>query len=547
MRIDAMFTNGRFRTMDPARPRARTVGVHGGRIVGMDEELDGVQADHTVDLQGAPALPGFHDAHYHLSMTGRRLASLSLRSFRSVEEVYEAVRKHAAAMPSDAWVSGVSYDQNALGAHPDADALDAVSGGRPVVLQHVSGHMLVANTAAFELAGYRNRDGVPDVDGGHVQRLPDGRAHGLLQERAMGLIHEARPSVGLDDVQRYLRAASDQAVAYGLTSLTEPGLAGGSSVGNSSVDFHSYQVALEEGTLKPRMTLMPSLSTFHYVEGAPEKEWFGLDLGIRTGFGSDRLRMGPVKIFSDGSLIGRSAAMHQCYHGEPDNKGFLQLDPETLQHVIVHAHKAGWTVATHAIGDKAIDRVMDSVEQAQREAPRPNVRHRIEHFAVANDEQIRRAARLGIIPVPQGRFISEFGDGMIDALGPERAEHCYRMKSLLDAGIELPGSTDAPVADGNPLLSIHDMVNRRTSSGQELAPAEKLSIAEAVRAYTYGSAYAAGEEGDKGTLATNKLADFVVLSDDLFEVHPEAIRDVTVGATVIGGSIVHNDDALRSS
>ncbi|WP_026821002.1 amidohydrolase [Arthrobacter castelli] len=546
MRIDAIYTNGRFRTMDPARPAATSIGVHGGRIVGVDEELANVYAHRTVDLNGAPALPGFHDAHYHLSMTGRRLQSLDLGSFSSMGPLLEAVRERAKKVPPDGWLLGAGYDQNILGSHPVADALDRVAGGRPVLLQHVSGHMHVANTAAFERAGYHRREGVPDVDGGYVVRDDDGRAQGLLQEKAMGLIQEAVPGPGLDDVQRNLAAASEQAVAYGLTSLTEPGLGGGQTIGNTAADFHSYQAAVENGALKPRMTLMPSIGAFHYLEGFPDQGWFGLDLGIRTGFGDDRIRVGPVKIFSDGSLIGKSAAMHQCYHGEPDNKGFLQLDAVALMRIIVDAHKAGWTIATHAIGDEAIDHVMDSVEQAQREAPRPGVRHRIEHFAVANAEQVKRAAGLGIVPVPQGRFISAFGDGMIEALGAERVEHCYRMKSLLKAGIELPGSTDSPVADGNPLHSIHDMVNRLTHSGQELAPDERLSARQAVRAYTYGSAYAAGEEHNKGTLSAGKLADFVVLSDDLLEVDPATIRDVTVGATVIGGQSVYDDGALRT-
>ncbi|WP_309068380.1 amidohydrolase family protein, partial [Microbacterium sp.] len=252
--------------------------------------------------------------------------------------------------------------------------------------------------------------------------------------------------------------------------------------------------------------------------------------------------VGPVKIASDGSFIGRSAAMHHCFHGEPDNNGVLLYDPELLTKYVVGAHRAGWTVAAHAIGDRAIDHVLDAFALAQREAPRHGVRHRIEHFALATDEHIRRAAELDVIPVPQGVFISDFGDGMAAAVEPELRDLIYRVKSLADAGIVLNGSTDSPVSDANPLVSIHDMVNRRTRSGAVLAPAERITVAEAVRAYTFGSAYSVSQEHDKGTLEVGKLADFVALSDDLFQIAPDRIRDQQVTATFIGGRQVYGEE-----
>jgi predicted amidohydrolase YtcJ len=254
--------------------------------------------------------------------------------------------------------------------------------------------------------------------------------------------------------------------------------------------------------------------------------------------------VGPVKIVSDGSFIGRSAAMHHCYHGEPDNRGFMQFEPAELKAMIVGAHEAGWTVATHAIGDAAIDHVMAAVEEAQQRFPRPGARHRIEHFALATDAQVARAAALGLTAVPQGVFISDFGDGMMTAVEPELAPLIYRMKSLLRAGMVLPGSSDAPVSDGNPLVSLHDMVNRRTASNAILGPEERLTVQEAVRAYTHGSAYAVGQEQNKGTLKVGQLADFVALSDDLFAVPTENIRNVTVGTTIIGGTVAFDDGLL---
>jgi len=537
MRIDVIFENARARTLDPSRPTVSRIGVLHGRLVGFDEELDGVTADRIVDVGGAPVLPGFHDAHFHGTLTGSRLASLDLRPVvvRSLDALYDAVRKAAAALPEGAVIRGAGYDQNITGGHPTAEALDAVSGGRPVALDHVSGHMSVINTAMFALAGFPGRIGVPDVPGGHVDRDTDGVAVGLLQENAQELFRYLVSPDSAVEARRNLMLVSDHAVKYGLTSLSEPG---------GPNPFTVYQDAIEHG-FAPRMVVMPFVERLHEIEVLRgEQGWFGLDEGIRTGLGDDRLKLGPTKIVSDGSLIGRSAAMHHCYHGEPDNSGFMRFDPDDLTRKVVGAHRAGWTVATHAIGDAALDHALDAIEQAQRIHPRPGVRHRIEHFALASDAQVARAAALGVVPVPQGRFISEFGDGMAAALGPERAAQCYRMRSLLEAGMVLPGSTDSPVADGDPLRSIHDMVNRRTASGAVFGESERVTIEQAVTAYTYGSAYAVGEERSRGTLRRGSLADLVVLSDDLFSVPSESIRDVRVGATVIGGDIVFDDGAL---
>ncbi len=197
-------------------------------------------------------------------------------------------------------------------------------------------------------------------------------------------------------------------------------------------------------------------------------------------------------------------------------------------------------MATHAIGDAAIDVVLDAYDLAQQRHPRPDTRHRIEHCAVTRPDQLARLRRLKVIPVPQGRFVHELGDGFIAALGAPRTGWCYRGRSFLDAGLPLPGSSDCPVVRGDPLLGIHDMVNRTTSSGQPLAANEAVTPLEALRAFTVGSAYAAHEESVKGTLAVGKLADFVVLSDDPLQVPHERLGSITVGATVVGGEVRHD-------
>jgi predicted amidohydrolase YtcJ len=268
-----------------------------------------------------------------------------------------------------------------------------------------------------------------------------------------------------------------------------------------------------------------------------------LDLGIRTGFGDDWLRLGPVKIFADGSLVGRTAALHDPYGGS-DGSGYLQAEENELRAAIIAAHRSGWQVATHAIGDRAIDVVLDAYDRALAEYPRRDPRHRIEHFAVVQPRQVARAAELGVIAVPQGRFATELGDGMLAAVGPGRGEWLYRQRSLLEAGMVLPGSSDRPVVSGAPLLGIADMVNRRTASGAPFNPGEAITAQQALRAWTWGSAYASRQEHVKGSIAPGMLADLVVLSEDPTAVSPDRIAGLSVLATIVGGHPRHDVGAF---
>lgn len=540
MKIDSIW-HGRFWTGDPERPEAKTVAVHNGRIIAIDE-VDGLSAREEFSFGNARVIPGLHDAHHHTMGTGEQLANIDLRypAVTNLDELYSALAKRAQSLPAGAWVRGSGYDQNRLGGHPTAEGLDKVTGGRPAIIEHVSHHMIVANTAAFERVGATGRRNYADIPGGRVVRDGEGRAEGLLQETAGEPIQFEAAKVTEAESINALRLASQQSLEYGLTSLTEPGILVGGATGINSPVLNIYQTAIAENVLRPRMTVMP----FHQVLHELELNADGmktLDLGIRTGFGDERLRFGPVKIVSDGSLIGRSAAVHECYCGEIANRGLMVVEPEELLTIIPAYHRAGWTVATHAIGDRAIDHALDGIAAALADSPR-TVRHRIEHFAIATDKQVKRAADLGVIPVPQGVFISEFGDGILSSIGAERSQGTYRMRSLLDAGIVVPGSTDSPVSDANPFVSMHDLVNRKTSSGADFAPSEKVTIAEALRAYTYGSAYAVDRENEVGALQVGALADFVSLSQDILAVDSPEISTITASATVIGGELLHGED-----
>ncbi|WP_427132146.1 amidohydrolase [Pseudarthrobacter sp. S9] len=552
MLFDALYTNGTFYTQDARRPRARSVGVHNGRIISLDDELPATYFRDVHKLGGAAVVPGFNDAHCHLSYVGQALVQADLRPAvcATMDALLAAVDAACAAAPDGAWVQGAGYDQNYLGnLHPTAEQLDAVSHGHPVWLMHNSRHMGVANTAAFERAGYPGRLNVTAPDGGAVPVAPDGRAVGLLQETARALVMDAIPAPTVADIAAMVGAGSAALLKLGVTSITEPGLGAPAHIGHTLSDLAGYQAARDAGLLGVRATVMPYLTTLHSLDADPGDvaegavPRLGLDLGMRTGFGDEWLRLGPAKILSDGSLIGRSAFMCCDYDVDAaaghSNRGLLQFATEDLRRRIIGAHRAGWQVATHAIGDAALDVVMDIFEEAHRLHPRPDTRHRIEHLSVASDEQIRRVASLGLVPVPQGRFIYELGDGVARAMGPERTRISYRVKALLDAGLEIPASTDAPVVEADPILNIHDLVNRRTSSGADFVPEERITVAQALRSYTVGSAYAAREDHYKGSLSRGMLADFVALSEDIYEVPADTIRNVRVTATVVGGRLAH--------
>ncbi|MEO3856472.1 amidohydrolase [Acrocarpospora sp. B8E8] len=530
MRIDAIYTNARITTLDGSRPAARRLGVLAGRVVGLDEDLDGVSAAQLVDLGGAPVVPGFNDAHYHLSAYGIRLLQLDLRAdmVSDLDELYRRVAEHAATLPAGAWVIGAGYDQNKLGAHPRRERLDEAGGGRPVWLQHCSGHMCVVNSLALE------RMGIGSVAGGTVDMDT-----GLLTERAAELAAETVGPASAEHFVTAIERAAEEAVASGITSVTEPGIGTAGMLGNNCADLAAFARARDRGLLRVRTNVMPVAELLHEItpyEG--DRPWFGLDLGLASGGGDEWLKVSSVKFMVDGSLVGRTASMSEPYADA--ESGFLRDERDVIIDRIVRAHEFGWQVAAHAIGDAAIDLVLDAYERARRLHPRPDPRHRIEHCAVTRPDQLPRLARLGVIPVPQGRFVSELGDGMIRALGLPRADWCYRGRSFLDAGLDLPGSSDCPVVRGEPLLGIHDLVNRTTSSGQVLGAGERLTAREALRAFTIGSAFAAHEERVKGSLTVGKLADFTVLSDDLLQVSPDRLASLSVGATVVGGELQYD-------
>jgi predicted amidohydrolase YtcJ len=534
--VDLVVENALIRTLDEQKPRASRMAVVHGRVVALDEDVDGLRPRHTIDLDGATVLPGFNDAHCHPVLLGLTLNELDLSDgqCRNLDDLYRAVTERVPGVPVGGWIIGAGYDQSKLGSHPTRAMLDTIAPDHFVWLRHRSGHMCVVNSRVLQAAGVH--DGETSVLVGGVVDPETG----LLEEQAQLLVRNLVLPLSEEQVADALQRASRLALSQGVTSWTDAGVGGG-WIGHSAREIGGYLLARRTGRLSVRTTLMVASECLHLVDRhADDSGELGLDAGIRTGLGDDRLRIGAAKFFTDGSLIGRTAAMHDPYEGEPSNVGYFQDDVSTLHERMVEAHLAGWQVAVHAIGDRAVDLVLDAIEDAQRRLARPDARHRIEHAGLVSAQQAARFADLKIVPVPQGEFVSVIGDGMAESVGERRAQNLYRQRSFLRLGLCIPGSSDRPVVPGAPLTGIRDLVIRRTASGRVLGPGEQLEVMQALRAWTVGSAYAEHAEDQKGTLIPGMLADFVVLADDPCAVSPDQISEIGVLSTFIGGECAYS-------
>ncbi|MET9121126.1 amidohydrolase [Streptomyces sp. NPDC004528] len=515
--LSTRLTNARFVTMDPSRPVAHDLGIWHGRIVGLDEEVTALPARRVVDLQGATVLPGFIDAHVHLAWTGLKAARAGIASCATADEVLAVVAGVAARTPADGWVDLAGYDQRALGRHLTAAELDRAGGGRKVFLLHDSGHGCMVNSAVLEL-------------------LPADLPHedGFLAEGAMGAARALRLPHSQRDLADAIGRAARSCLAEGVTACAEAGI-GGALFGHSAVELGAYQLAREQDLLPVRVQLMVAADRLHAVaahedDGIPR----ALDLGLRTGFGDAWLSVGALKVYTDGGMMARTAALGAPYEGL-DHAGQLQDDPESLARTIVDGHLAGWQLAVHAIGDRAVDVTLDAIERAQRIRARPDARHRVEHAGLVRPDQLARFARLGVIAVVQPNFLRSFGDDYAAVMGARRAPWLYRGRGFLEHGVTLVGSSDRPVTDGSPLRGVQFMVERASASGRVIGPDEGITVDEALRAYTVGGAFACRWEESAGSLSPGKRADLVVLGDDPRSVETSRIGAIEVVATFVDG------------
>ncbi len=543
MRLDLVVRNARILTVDPSRPRASTLGIWDGRIVGLDEELDGLGARAEVDLGGAVVVPGFHDAHCHTTSFGLGLDSLALQDCLHPDAVLDAVAAYAATLGPNDWVIGFGLGTGP-GELPHRDELDRAGGGRPVWLTHRSGHSCVVSSAVLQAvgiggasaAGSRGRVAVDDA----------GRPTGLIEEAAMDLVKD---HVGPSSIERLARAidrASAHYLTEGITGFTDAGI-GCPGIDHSPVELAAYLLARDTGRLRTRAQLMVHDERFHPLAAHGEDGIAtGLDLGIHTGLGDEWLSLGAMKVWVDGSGLGHTAA---TTGRDGTVRGAFDNDPAVLRQSIIDGHRGGWQVAAHAIGDAAVDLVLDALDEAERGGPSPAragavPRHRIEHGVRIRDDQVGRLARSGMTVVTQPCFIDDFGDPLLERYegGPETGDY-FRMRSLMNGGVSVAGSSDRPVVDGSPLRAMQQMVERTTADGAVFGADERLTPAEALASYTVAGARAAHAEDRWGSLAPRLMADLVVLDDDPTTIGVDRIGAIGVMATVVGGRAAYDPGA----
>lgn len=521
--------NARIHTMDAARPQASAILIQGARILavgGKDEVLKFAHGKvDEMDLKGKTILPGLTDAHIHIKHYALGLAKIDCETKTKEECLHRVAERVKNSKPGE-WILGHGWNQNewsAGGEWPSSADLDAIAPDNPVYLTAKSLHAAWANTSALNLARIAND--TPNPKDGAIQRDGKGRATGILLETAMQLVGDVVPENTMRDIEQAIESAQPILWKMGITGIHDF---------DRRDSFMALQSLRAQGKLKLRVNKnIP-------VESVNEAN----KLGLRSGFGDEWLWLGSVKVFMDGALGPHTAAMFQPYEDEPGNRGILNMDGEELFEYSRKAADVGLGMTVHAIGDKANHEVLNAFEQLrkyEKENNLPHLRHRIEHVQVLHADDAPRLAQLNVIASMQP--IHATSDMLAaDRFWGARSKLAYAWRTQLDHGAVLAFGSDAPVESPNPFLGLHAAVTRRRADGSPSAegwyPEQKISLTEALSAYTLGAAYAANAENRLGKLAAGYLADLIVLDEDIFAIDPDDLLHLNSAAAMIGGEWV---------
>jgi len=528
---DLIITNAKIWTVDKAHPRADAVAVLRDRIVavGSAAEVDAWHGPQTkvLDAKGKLLLPGFNDAHVHFVDGGDHLQQVQLKDAATPEEFARRIAQRVPLTPKGEWITGGDWDEQRWTPAnlPTKELVDLSTPETPVFVNRYDGHESLANSLTLKLAGITAK--TQDPPGGEIVRDAQGNPTGVLRDAAQDLAWKAMPVMSNEQRMRAIHQALEHAASVGVTSVQNM---------NPSYDEVKTYAALEEhGALTTRIYVAPY-----------ETSWEDqAKIGVRHAFGTSYLRMGAVKGYADGSLGSATAYFFDAYTDAPNNHGLLsdEMHPvEAMQKRLTGADAAGLQLCVHAIGDHAISIVLDMFEQIEKANGKRDRRWRIEHSQHMAAKDFARYARLGVIASVQPYHAIDDGRWAEKRIGPDRIKRTYAFRTFLDNGVRLALGTDWPVAPLSPAWTIYAAVTRATLDGknpQGWVPDQKLTVAEAVEAYTMGSAYTEFQDKEKGSITPGKLADFVVLSDDIFAIPPAAIKDVKVEATFVGGKIVY--------
>lgn len=527
---DLIVMGGRIYTVDAAHPVAEALVVRGTRLIFVGSAREALvfrgSGTHVVDVHGATIIPGMVDAHAHLLDLGRTLRQVDLTGAVTYDEVVARVAARARGAPAGSWIQGWGWDQNRWPGQrfPTHEALSAAVPDHPVVLDRVDGHAVLANARAMQLAGITRE--TRDPDGGRVLRDSAGNPTGVFIDNAEPLVWRAVPAPTDAELEAAILAGVTELNRWGLTGIHDPGVA------RQTIAVYERLARASRLTLRTYVMIRD--------DSATEAEYFAK--GPQNALDDGHLWIRAVKLYADGALGSRGAALLSPYTDDPGNVGLLVSTPEHLRDVSIRALKAGFQVATHAIGDRGNRVTLDAYEAALRAVPTADHRFRIEHAQILNWLDIPRFAELGVIPSMQAVHATSDMYWAADRLGPTRILGAYAWRSLLNTGVVIPNGSDMPVERVNPLYSFHAAVTRQDEHDWPAGgwqPEQRMTRDEGLRSMTLWPAYAGFQEHDLGTLTAGKYADFVVLDRDIMTVADADILHTRVLATYLGGRAVY--------
>ncbi len=528
---ETLFTNGRVYTLDPSLPLAEAIAVRDGRIVavGRTAELhDAFSTFRRLDLGGRTVVPGFIDSHIHLPSYGINLSRVDLTAARSLRDAVDLVEEATRRARPGEWVRGRGWDKNLWpeARFPTKADLDPVSPDHPVVLSSKDGHLLWVNSVALRLAGIDRR--APDPAGGEITRDPHGEPTGVFKEEAKQRIWAVVPPVDDATVEQGILAAAAAMHRLGITGVHS---FVGTEAYEGAVSFAAFQRLSARRALRLRVWATLPVSALEDASG----------VGLRTGFGNEWLRVGPVKIFADGTLGSQTASMLEPFEDQPHNTGIAIYTRDELAAMVGRAVAAGFWCAVHAIGDRANRWVLDAFEAHAEASLRLGARHRIEHVQLLHPADLPRLARLRLVASMQPIHATSDRD-IAGRYWGTRGRFAYAWRSLLEQGTVLAFGSDAPVESPDVFVGLHSAVTRTRADEPRAAPwypEEALTVEQALRAYTTGAAFASGEEDARGSLSAARYADFAVLDRDIMRGEPDDLPKSHVVATIIGGEVVY--------
>jgi len=524
--LDSIYTNGVIWTGTETAADAEVFAVKDGEIAFIGASLPAhLQSDTVIDLDGRFVMPGFMDNHVHFMEGGAALASVDLRDARTPEDFTSRIVEYAQSRASGRWGLNGNWDHTLWGGElPHRDWIDAGTGDTPVYVIRIDGHMALVNSAGLKAAGISSE--TPDPDGGEILRDEAGKPTGILKGNALNLVLDVIPAPSDDELMEQFALAQTHALSLGLTKIHAV-----TAYPSETTMLDIFQLAKARGL----MTLRAQVST-------PIEAWPDMLREVdQSGRGDAHLKWGGIKGFIDGSLGARTAWMYEPYTDDPSSTGLPLNPPEQLGDWMQQADAAGLELSIHALGDRGIDTVIEQMKTIAGEDIRAR-RYRIEHFQHPTPDAINTLAETGIIASMQPYHAIDDGRWAEERIGADRLKTTYAFRSILDAGGHLTFGSDWPVAPLSPIEGVYAAVTRQTLDGahpEGWIPEQKISVEEALTAYTAANAYAFREEAIAGTLETGKRADFVILSADPRKITPEAIRGISVLETVIGGASVY--------